>query len=326
MTEVPNISFFGKTPSHADFVRYNTASDTHRSIDRWIQSGLIAAQQKNADTLIESYDAAGASNFVFWSDDHANVLVGALRPSRDSSGRRFPFFVATEWAQPNLRLSPIAQLPFSFKSFFDLTSTIVNDVVDGRLQIADLLQQLEDTTAPIYKGFEPSRAYGDVLQEIGFKEFCEQSWGSFEDVRKYALFKNLFDLLLPLRGKCPPPLGLGIVFPLCEDPRLVRAGVSFWLESCQRITGCPQTYPMLIWSRSGAPFGAAPSLYVNMAKAPASAFLQTLRVPTACDDVFLLEDLGGRSAAEVALSIPALYGSLIESEGLSLLDFVQRLG
>jgi type VI secretion system protein ImpM len=83
---------FGKIPSRGDFVRGTGQHQLITLLDRWVSRAMELLSEdsrwKNA------YDGACAIDFLFAGSNSRISVVGHLRPSSDSSGRRFPLITA----------------------------------------------------------------------------------------------------------------------------------------------------------------------------------------------------------------------------------------
>ncbi len=78
---------FGKMPTHGDFVSRGLAPDTRDVLDRWLSDEMIRARQHVGAAFESAYDSASP---WLWSDGGES---GAICPSMDSAGRRFPILV-----------------------------------------------------------------------------------------------------------------------------------------------------------------------------------------------------------------------------------------
>lgn len=83
---------FGKMPTHGDFVSRGIDPGLRNQMDNWLSSEMETARARYADTFDARYDAAPSVRFALESDD-GQWEGGALCPSVDSAGRRFPLIV-----------------------------------------------------------------------------------------------------------------------------------------------------------------------------------------------------------------------------------------
>lgn len=81
----------GKLPVHGDFVARGVAGAERRELDAWLAASTAAARDEFGDKFDDAFDNAPPWRFA-WRDEQ--WTAGALVPSIDSAGRRFPLLVA----------------------------------------------------------------------------------------------------------------------------------------------------------------------------------------------------------------------------------------
>ena len=100
---------FGKVPSKADFARLGYSDAHTRLFESWLDEAALRMRELG----VELPDAP--VHFLFRFPGEPTILVGAMRPSRDSVGRRFPisFFQVLDWRTLEHRWSglPFAMSP-----------------------------------------------------------------------------------------------------------------------------------------------------------------------------------------------------------------------
>jgi type VI secretion system protein ImpM len=84
---------FGKMPTHGDFVSRGLDQRERDRLDAWLSSGMAAARERLADRFEPCFDAAPSWCFAS-PDPDGSWSGGALCPSIDAAGRRFPLVVA----------------------------------------------------------------------------------------------------------------------------------------------------------------------------------------------------------------------------------------
>ncbi len=96
---------FGKLPSHGDFVWRGLEAEAKDVLDAWLSEEMVAARAAFAGEFESLYDRAPAWRFAV--EDEGGWIAGALAPSADSAGRRFPILVArvAERAEEAARLA-----------------------------------------------------------------------------------------------------------------------------------------------------------------------------------------------------------------------------
>ncbi|WP_260598951.1 type VI secretion system-associated protein TagF [Sphingomonas endolithica] len=85
---VSGVLLFGKLPAHGDFVSRGWAPDERDALDSWLSASLVAAKESAGEAFDERYENAPPWRFV------TSTMAGALAPSQDAAGRRFPLLLA----------------------------------------------------------------------------------------------------------------------------------------------------------------------------------------------------------------------------------------
>lgn len=95
--EADRIGFFGKLPSHGDFVSMGLGRGLQASLDAWLQAGLQAAQQELGRDWEHRFRAMPGWRFIversLWGPA---TLAGVLVPSLDRVGRSFPLVIVAQ--------------------------------------------------------------------------------------------------------------------------------------------------------------------------------------------------------------------------------------
>ena len=84
---------YGKLPVTGDFLRHHPGGATVLEWERWLEAGLSDASQRLGRGVKERLASFSAFRFVFPGRRSDTLLVGAIGPGRDRSGRLFPFSV-----------------------------------------------------------------------------------------------------------------------------------------------------------------------------------------------------------------------------------------
>lgn len=96
-TEADRIGFFGKVPTHGDFISTGFGRLFQTGLDNWIQSGLQASEQAHGKEWQRLFRASPPWRFVIerslWGQ---STMVGVLLPSTDRVGRCFPLVIAAK--------------------------------------------------------------------------------------------------------------------------------------------------------------------------------------------------------------------------------------
>lgn len=258
---------FGKIPEHGDFVRYNADGAAAREFDTWFREGLHASRSRLGHALKSIARKAGPQRFVYCPTTAPVLLFGVMQMSEDATGRTYPFVVATEVLRTEWSGLSMAHLPVSSVSFLDSAEALVEDAVAGNVTRSSLRELLLNV--------DPRKVGSDAVGEheavrfldlMTFKGLAEGIWGSFDDSRKYLLFKNLADALAPLRGHIPARFSLGLRFPIApfsvlnddEGALLLRDTpaeviVGFWFRVVHALADLQNVAPSFFWQAWASP-------------------------------------------------------------------------
>jgi type VI secretion system protein ImpM len=315
---------YGKLPVHGDFVRHNAGGSAVRALDEWLQRGLYVAKTQLGSAFDAAYDSAPAYRFLFAPREAEPALIGVMRPSRDRNRRTFPFLIAYEAESGRLDSQQIVRMPPRNEAFLEQADALTADVADGHVGHREIGDWLDRSGLMAAAGNGSPLAYDRFLAETTVGSLCAECWGYFDDSRKYLLFRNLIELLTPLKGDVPPGFTLGLRFPLGAAVTSERTA-AFWLDLCFRLLGFPDVTPICFWSNAAADADRG-SLALFFRLPPAHALIHLLSSDAPENDYLCdLETMGGGSAADAALAIPQRLGSLLESEELNLQQFLDQL-
>ena len=315
----------GKLPSHGDFVRHRATTPAMRAFDEWLQKGLYQARQDRS-ALDAAYDRAPAYRFVFRSAEAREQLIGVMQPSRDQAGRMYPFTVAVE-VEP--QTFGVRQLPYAIhhaEAFFSEAQDLVATATTGDVSHHEVTDRVEAMQPTLPITTSPAPAYKRYLQQQTMQSFVEQLFGHFGDGRKYRLFKNVLDIVLPFQGQDSVRMSYGLKFPLGTKPDALAFHAAFWVELCLRLMEYPDVTPSLFWTAGYNPEAAGePELFLFMDPPRPRAFSHLVMPDAESDYICDLVRMGDQNAAEAALAIPDAYGEMLETERLSLWDFLREL-
>lgn len=287
---------FGKTPRHGDFVRHRVGPAL-RAFDEW--AGRAVYQGRREPAFDAAYDAEAIVRFV-WSPPRASVpLVGALAPSRDRSGRRYPFIVAAE--APGLACTSDA--PECLAPFFDAAGALARDAARGLVDHYGLVERAAEIDAAL-----PVAGSASLGRSLG--AFGVSVWGDPEDERKPALFRSL---LAVLRGAED-----GLRFPLGAT---AAADARAWLTLVEHLaalgTSGRQASAFAVYE--GGPAVGSPSLLAYTGAPHPNALLHLLVPGADADGAVELEQRREGAA------LPAGVAELLRDNGRSLSDLIRHL-
>lgn len=215
---------FGKIPSRGDFVK---GAGQHRLInvlDQWVSLAMEHLSENPRWKI--AYDSACAVDFAFVGARSRLSVVGHLRPSNDSSGRRFPFIAAATVERDDslmFRCAP-AGMGYSFGSL----ARICESGVKGA-DVAQLLSELDAVDcandfemaiqADPLGNFVRRTTLGSLAGMLGFS--------SCASLRRSILAIGL--LMRPVLGQGELAISRDVYLPLPADERNRNLVAAFWI-------------------------------------------------------------------------------------------------
>jgi len=314
----------GKVPTHGDFVRYRATTPALRAFDDWTQSGLFQARKQRA-ALDAVYDAAPAYRFVYQAPQQHAPLIGVMKASRDRAGRMYPFTVAAEVEPQASRGRRFPHVFDQARSFYDDAQALVQTATAGNLAHPAITDRVQAMAPTLQTGDAPSPDYQRYLQRETMRTWTEALFGHFGNGHKYRLFSNLLDVTRPLQGREHIRVTYGLKFPLGSAGDNHTFQATFWAELCFRLLDGPPAAPSAFWTVPSGENGTEPTLFFFLSPPSPAAFFHLMAPEREGDPICDLVTMGARSATEAALALPETYGKPLETETLTLREFLRAL-
>lgn len=318
-----NIGLFGKTPTEADFVRFNAGSPPARAYDEWMNASLSEMRRGGGGEWEAVFDAAAPLSFVGRpSGDPRLVLAGHIRPSRDQSGRRYPLTVFCE-IQLDRQGRGVQILPYALNPFLDAAARF-SATTETRALDAAILKAMAALVPE--NPVELARGMADHLREVTMESFWSAFFGSFDDPRKYLCIKNLFGTLAPLRGYAPKRLSMGLRLPgVASDSALKSSLVmASWISLCRAVIGEESLASAWLFWHSGQ--GAARPGCFLFFRAPAPTALSAMLDPGhTTESIWDMESLGRDRTAEARDALGPAITTVLDAPQFAMLEFIQRI-
>lgn len=218
---------FGKLPGRGDFVRSAAHTPLIQIFDHWFSGAL---ELVGADARWkELYDGAAPLHFAVLGPRRPHVVAGHIRPSADSSGRRFPFMVAGmfEVDEP-ARFMGRAPLALSrLWAQCEHWARRAQEPADATALLAELSQQRVDvnTSASAYDA--PAADFADI-QTVGSAQSLIAAPGREVDLARIVMALGM--LLQPVPASGSARLDTGVRLPLPGDALYRPFMASWWLD------------------------------------------------------------------------------------------------
>ena len=215
---------FGKIPSRGDFVKGGGPHLLINSLDEWASRAM---DQLSEDPRWKAtYDAACAIDFGLVGARSRISVVGHLRPSVDSSGRRFPFITAAAVERDDalmFRCAP-AGLHASFAAFARISAAGT-----GGADVTSLFADLARVDcASDFEEAVRGDPLGNFVRHTSLSSLGEMpGLGGSDTLRRVILAIGL--LLQPMVGQAGVSINKELELPLASDERRRNLVAGLWL-------------------------------------------------------------------------------------------------
>jgi type VI secretion system ImpM family protein len=267
------IGLVGKLPASADFLRVGANTAAFQRLYGWMIDGVQQLASTRPDWAAQL--GAGSVQAMFFRERRGSTaLAGALAPSVDAAGRRFPIAAACEFKLDGLLVSHPEALPLVLESVWSVTGQLVLDL---QHMVRSELEGAQPTAEADVGVRDAVAAYRRWTDELELDDFVALVFGG--DAQRAAAALALTDeAVQPYQGVEDPETSLSLRLPLGQ---VGGAAVCFWLDLVERLTGWRRTVPSFFWSHDGT----SGVLMLHLGHVPPVA-LSELWLPTGnCDAV-----------------------------------------
>lgn len=268
------IGLCGKLPAVADFLRMNAGSAAFQSLLGWMLDAVQGAAAARGGDWLRQVPPGAVQAMCYRARNGASLLGGAIAPSADQVGRRFPIVAASELALDAELTEHAEVLPLVLESVWAMTSQLVLELHQLDRAGLEALPLEVDVEATVRDALAAYRCWTD---EHELDDFIELVFAG-DRARAAAALALVEETVKPYRGVENPDTPLSLRLPLGHAG---GAAVCFWLDLIERLAGWYRTVPSFFWSHDGD----SGALLVHLGRVPPVA-LSELWLPTGnCDEV-----------------------------------------
>ena len=184
-----SFGYFGKLPGFPDFIKYNAGRSEVSVFDKWLQEGIYYSKQKLRTDWNSFYRNSKAQHFIFPFTGSENFIAGILFPSRDKSGRDFPFMLFAYLNKIILNHYPFYILPLILQEMFEHLEQLYLE--SNSLESLNPLDEKINQFKSELNSEQIMREYENYLSNTLHENFWERTLGDFNDERKFFIINNL---------------------------------------------------------------------------------------------------------------------------------------
>ena len=263
-----SFGFMGKTPIRPDFVKLNISSRESVGFDHWLQEGFAHLNRGRKTTDTSHLNGTKSLFFISGNADDGGLL-GVLQPSKDSSGRFYPFSSFVHSGLDTYKRHPAFLFLFASQVIEHLLG--VNENIKQAASINEMEQKAQDynRVADALKQQPNLTLELDKLRTIPMSVFW-QHLGLNDIAKRAILIEELSAVLKSIanRGCLRSQFGIRLPMPRFSHESALVAG--FWLHLVASMVADHNWQPWFFYQLGDD--NQAPSLTIFCRPIPASYF------------------------------------------------------
>lgn len=296
--------FFGKIPSHGDFVRGNVGDPLVQRLVAWLEEAGEACIRSKAQLAREPI------RFLFRAGGESRALVGVLRGSQDRVGRQFPVAVFLLASGPAVE-AEFPSAPIVHRRFLDAACAAIAEDPASASVLAEKVAALpapgpEDVKA----GGEEARAHASRASEELLRLFGEAAGGG----RHYAV-NTFLSACAAVRAREPARAET-----LLDCPAAGAADVWAWLELARLALGWRAPPPFFVRAAAGRG-----RLLVSLGAPPAAALPALCEPPRDNPKIWPLETRSSPAIDAARKALGAARCAALDGGRATLAELAKQL-
>ena len=272
------VGAYGKIPKMGDFVR--VGGKPLPSFEQWIEGGMAAGEKKYGADWPAVYGAGAIHAFAYRAPAAARdgaALVGILKPSVDSVGRKFPLTVFAQIPERSVIGAPHV-LPLMLGDFLEAATAaaLAGDTMTSASQYQERIVQV---AAPYMDPEPASNDYDRWLQSTYLPVAWASIYGDSESEAPLIALKSIREAISPFVDQENLSTPLSLRLPLGSGG---VAAASFWIDVVRRTARWRATMPTCFWSFDGH----SGSIRIQLGATPPSSFHELWKPDPDSDSLF----------------------------------------
>ena len=158
--------FYGKLPTHGDFISRNLPRTFIDPWDNWLQSSIAASREQLGEQWLEYFLVTPAWRFIL-SDGNCgeHAWIGVMIPSVDRVGRYFPLTIASHITEP---VKPVALIDECYH-WFEQAEEQALKVLDEDFDLDELEASLKKMGEPVVSRISENEPLDEIHKEERFQ-------------------------------------------------------------------------------------------------------------------------------------------------------------
>lgn len=234
-TVARQVGCLGKLPVQPEYIKHNVAHREVRALDQWLQHGVGLAARSGG------HGGAEPGNWIYHgvlaaTDDERPILF-SMRPSRDQSGRHYPF-VIFELPGARERDASAGMLPLCSGAFYSGAESVMAQ--PWNREPLSTVQAWVDAIGEAPR--VPARA---GLGDLGAQRLIEQLYPDTDPERRVPHLRRTVECLRQVERRTAPRVHWGLRLPLAASEPAIA--ISWWVRLAESVLGRGSWRPCYLW-------------------------------------------------------------------------------
>jgi type VI secretion system protein ImpM len=312
------VGAFGKVPQMGDFVR--VGAKPLPAFEQWVEAGMAAGEKKHGAAWPAVYGAGAIHAFAYRppaSSRDGAVLVGVLKPSHDSVGRKFPLVVFAQIPEQRAAVMPHV-LPLLLGDFLEAATEAVLQV-EGITSASQYQERIQRIAPPVLDGDRASYEYDSWARGTYVSVAWGAIYGDSESESGLVALRSIREAIAPFVDQENPTTPLSLRLPLGSGG---VAAAAFWLDVTRRVARWRSTMPTSFWSFDGH----AGTVLIQLGSTPPSSFVELWKPDPDSDSVCnLVEATTMDQRAQLLAAFPRDLGARLSRGDAMVEDILELL-
>lgn len=223
------VGCFGKLPIRADFLKHNASHREGIALDHWIQDGYGLMSRRGRHHQGPANPRQALYHAVFAGSEDDRTVLATIAPSRDRSGREYPFVVFALVRPPSLQ-DVLTTLPAQYGDFFAQAAHTARQPWRNEplTTVAAFLTSMHGNLPKVRRDDVAAAEYG-LLTATSISDFWKGLGSNVPAELRAPFIHALTEALQAVRRRTPmrTPWGLRLPLPVGEG---AETALTFWLR------------------------------------------------------------------------------------------------
>lgn len=252
------VGCIGKLPVHKEFIKHYVTRPELAHLDQWYQSAFHGLRHNYGNETKIIFAQMPLHNYIYYINN-SHTMIGAVIPSRDQSGRIYPYIVFRILENP-LAQEFTSTIPVMYADYFNAVTTICNSCWENK-SLPDVFTQIDrlnKTTTHILRR-DILETTVTSLSKITLNIYWQNILQQYSDIHLETFIQAIFNVLnIVHETKKKNPWALRL--PLATG-NIYNTSIIFWLQLIHSALAKQEIFLQIFWNRESNHHNAALTIF-----------------------------------------------------------------